>query len=148
MHTAWHPPDRDALLERLARLTPTSAPRWGRLTCPGMLAHLNQWFLMASGELPVEPHRTPLWYPPLRQFAVYLAPFPKGLPTAPELLARGDAAAFARERERFMAELDRFAARGRDGPWASHALLGRLSARAWGRLAYRHIHHHFTQFGV
>jgi hypothetical protein len=148
MRTVWHPTDRDALLERLARLTPTTAPRWGRLTCSGMLAHVNAWFRMATGELPVRPRRGPLWYPPLRQLAVYVVPWPKSLPTAPELLARGDAAEFERERGRFPAELERFVARPGEGAWPPHAVLGPLSARAWGRLAYRHVHHHFTQFGV
>jgi hypothetical protein len=148
MRTVWHARDREALLERLARLTPASAPRWGHLTCARMLAHVNQWFRMATGEVPVRPRRTALRHPPFKQLAVYVVPWPRGLPTAPELLARGDAAEFERERTQLPTELARFVAQASERDWPPHVLLGRLSVRAWGRLAYRHTHHHFTQFGV
>jgi hypothetical protein len=44
--------------------------------------------------------------------------------------------------------MDRFAARGQDGPWVDHPAFGRLSPRAWGVLVYRHMDHHLRQFGV
>jgi hypothetical protein len=32
--------------------------------------------------------------------------------------------------------------------WAAHPAFGRMSHRAWGVLGYRHLDHHFRQFGI
>lgn len=44
--------------------------------------------------------------------------------------------------------LERFAARPPDATWPLHPAFGTLSRRAWGVLGYRHVDHHFRQFGV
>ena len=74
--------------DRVGRLTPDRKGEWGRMSAPQMVCHLGESLKMALGELPVAPKSSPLRYPPLKQFIVYLAPFPKNVPTAPELLAR------------------------------------------------------------
>lgn len=153
MPTLWQPEARARLRRRLDSLGPDSAPRWGRFTAPQMLAHLTESLRMAMGELPVAARPVPAFFrhAPFKQFAVYLMPFPKGLPTAPELLARplGIAPAeWAAERAAFDAALERFAGRKRDSAWPAHPAFGPLAARAWGALQYRHIDHHCRQFGV
>src|SRR5439155_229052 len=61
---------------------------WGRFTAPKMVCHLADSLKMAMGDLKVVPKHLPIRYPPLKQLIIYVAPFPKGAPTAPELLAR------------------------------------------------------------
>jgi Protein of unknown function (DUF1569) len=148
MGTLWNPTDRSALLDRLAQLSPDTAPRWGHFTAARMLAHLNDAVRMATGELDVAPRRVFLRYPGLKQLAIYVWPFPRGIRTVRELLARTDDADFARERGQFPAMLKQFAARPREGPWPDHPALGRLSGGAWGALTWRHIDHHFRQFSL
>jgi hypothetical protein len=46
----------------------------GKLTVAGMLAHLNDSFRMATGELAVKSRWFPFRYPPLRQVVIYLLP--------------------------------------------------------------------------
>jgi hypothetical protein len=36
----------------------------------------------------------------------------------------------------------------RDFEWPEHPAFGRMSRRVWGVLGYRHLDHHFRQFGV
>jgi len=146
--TLWQEADRAALLERLARLRPDTPARWGRFTCPKMLAHVNDAIRMATGELPVAPKRTPLRFPIIKQLMLYVVPVPKGVPTARELLARTNAADFERERQQFPPLLEGFVARPRRGSWPNHPAFGSMSGRAWGALTCRHIDHHFAQFGV
>jgi hypothetical protein len=67
--------------------------------------------------------------------------------TAPELLARAPAA-WNGEVEALGATIDRFAGRTPSGSWLPHPAFGRLSGRAWGVLSYRHMDHHFRQFGI
>jgi hypothetical protein len=148
MKSLWTEADRREIDSRVARLSPDAAPLWGRMSAPQMIAHLTQAVLMATGELPVADRKTPLRFPPLKQFAVYLMPFPRGLPTAPELLARRPAGDWAREVAELRGAVERFVSHGRTASWARHPAFGALSAHAWGVLTYRHADHHLRQFGA
>ena len=79
--------DREALVRRLANLTPAAERRWGRLTPEGMLGHLCASMRMALGELPVRSKKVwPLRVFPLKHLMLYVLPIPKGAPTARELI--------------------------------------------------------------
>jgi hypothetical protein len=112
-----------------------------------MIVHLCDNMRMALGELPVASKRLPIRYPPLKQLIVYWLPFPKGVPTAPELLARRPAA-WADDVAGLKALIGRAGERGQAASWPEHPAFGRMSGRAWGVLMYRHIDHHLRQFGV
>ena len=86
MATLWNDADRQALVTRLRNLTPEATAKWGRLTARGALAHLHDATRMALGELVVKPKKLPIRYPPLKQLIIYVVPFPKSAPTAPELV--------------------------------------------------------------
>jgi Protein of unknown function (DUF1569) len=147
MKSLWHAAARRHLIERLGRIDDETRPRWGTMSAAAMVAHLAQSIRMAIGEIPVATKKVPLRFFPLKQIGVYLAPFPKGLPTAPELLARSadPLDQSRREVERLLAL---FVSRGASAPWAPHPVFGSLTARAWGVLGYRHFDHHLRQFGV
>jgi hypothetical protein len=146
--TIWADAHRREIEERLARLAPDAVPLWGRMNAPQVVAHLTQATMMASGELPVRFKRTPLRFTPLKQLILYVLPFPKGTPTAPELLARTPAGDWPKETAELRAALDRLHARDRSAPWPRHPVFGDLSAHGWGVLVYRHTDHHLRQFGV
>ena len=148
MRTMWEPPRQQELHERIGRLRADARGAWGKFTAPAMVCHLADSLKMALGDMTVAPKHFPIRYPPLKQFIIYLAPFPKGAPTAPELLERAPAAWQADVAE-LRALVDRFIARGRDdAPWPDHPAFGSLTKRAWGVLTYRHIDHHLKQFGA
>jgi hypothetical protein len=111
-----------------------------------MVCHLADSLRMAMGDLKVAPKKSPIRYPPLKQLIVYVAPFPKGVPTAPELLAREP-----REWTAEVADLQSLLDRAADGrstdAWPEHPAFGTLSKRAWGVLIFRHMDHHLRQFG-
>ena len=145
--TLFDPADRQAILARLARLESTTPRRWGRMQAPQMLAHLTQSMRMATGELAVEPKDVIIRHTPLKELILYVLPWPKGTPTAPELLARVPVewdAEMAALRE----AIDALAHRSRELPWPDHPAFGRLSAAQWGLLQYRHADHNLKQFGV
>jgi hypothetical protein len=147
MNTMFDTVVRDDLHRRLKALTPDRKPGWGKFTAPKMVCHLTDGLRMTLGDLAVKPKRTPLRFPVIKQLVVYVLPFPKGVPTAPELLARAPAA-WNGEIEALGAMIDRFAGRTPSGAWPAHPALGPLSGRAWGVLTYRHLDHHFRQFGI
>jgi hypothetical protein len=148
MATFWDPAIRDDICRRVERLTSNHKPAWGKMNVAQMLAHLNDANRMAAGELATVPKNTALRRWPLKQLVVYVLPWPKGVPTAPELLARVDGADFAAEQAAFRAIVERLATRPAAGPWPEHPAFGPLTRKAWGVLGYRHADHHLRQFGV
>ncbi|MEP6621507.1 MAG: DUF1569 domain-containing protein [bacterium] len=147
MKTMHSEKDRRAIAERVRALDENRKPVWGRFTAPRMVAHLSDAIRMATGELGVARRKSVMRYPPLKQFIIYLAPFPKGVPTAPELLARAPLS-FESEVEDLVRQLKRFAARDPKGKWPAHPIFGTMSGGDWGTLAYRHCDHHLRQFGA
>jgi hypothetical protein len=144
--TIADPAQRASLLVRAACLGPESRRRWGRFTCPQMLAHVNDSFRYALGELKVAPQHHLIRLPPLKQLFLYVLPFPRHAPTAPEAIARPPEP-WEEEQRAFGRLLDRIGQVGWDGPWPDHFIFGRMSGRDWSVLLYRHTDHHFRQFG-
>jgi hypothetical protein len=148
MRTVFNLDDRLTLARRLDALSPAAAPRWGRMDYPQMLAHLSDGVRMALGELPVT-GRGPgaLRLRPIRHAVIYWLPWPKGAPTAPELLARR-ATDCEGERAELKHLLERLAAMEGAREWPEHPAFGRLSSKDWGALVHRHVDHHLRQFGA
>ena len=138
---------RQDLLDRLERLTPDSRALWGTMTAPQMLAHVVDWMLMAKGELKTAPKRVPLRYTPIKQLAIYWLPFPKGVPTAPELITRS-ASEWEAECAALRRHIQWFESLDPQTTWPEHPAFGTLTTKAWEVLGYRHTDHHFRQFGI
>ena len=147
MKTVWNAGDRRDLCERLTRLQPDATGRWGSMTASEMVAHLVDATRMALGDLPCVGRRLPIRYAPLKQLIIYWLPFPKGVPTAPELLVRRSLS-WRAEVDELTALLERLGREPADRAWPEHPAFGRLTRRAWGVLVYRHTDHHLRQFGV
>lgn len=138
---------RQAVLARVERIDDSSKGLWGHFTAPEMLAHLSQSLKMAVSELPTVSKKLPLRYFPLKQLVVYLLPFPKGVPTSPELLAAASDP-MEKSKEELRRLFPKFAEAGVRGKWPEHPAFGSLTTQAWGVLMYRHTDHHLRQFGV
>ena len=104
---------------------------------------------MALGELPVKPSGKRVFQVfPLKHLLLYLAPFPKGAPTAPELLQGVPSDDFETDKARLGELLTRIAHGPHEGPGPAHPLFGALSRQEWGVATYKHTDHHLRQFGV
>ncbi len=147
MRTLCNASSRQALLARARTLTPNSRALWGKFTVDRMLAHVIETFRMALGELPVRPKNVFVRHWPLNVLLVWLAPFPKGLPTVRELISRQPESVNS-ELAALETYMDKFARSEDRKQWPEHPALGRLSRRSWGRLGYKHVDHHLRQFGA
>ena len=138
---------RGQLVRRIAAVQGTETARWGKMNAVQMISHIEASARMAMGEVTAKPKRTPLKWGPIRHLVICTLPFPKGAPTAPELLLPA-----TRPLEELKADLGRhietLAARGRDGEWPEHPAFGRATGTEWGVLLYRHMDHHLRQFGA
>ena len=148
MRTILNESDRSAIGTRLRSLSDSSTARWGQMNVTEMLHHLQLSALMTVGELEVMPKNKRVFQVfPLKHLILYVLPFPKGAPTAPEL--RQDASAsFEEERAAVLALLDRIGAGPQEGTGPAHPLFGPLSWREWGAATYKHVDHHLKQFGA
>jgi hypothetical protein len=143
----WNPSDRQSLLTRFDSLKPDQRPLWGKMSVSQMVRHCALPLLCAMGELPAKPKSTPFRHWPLQQLVIYVLPWPKGAPTAPEFIVT-DEANLDDRRAALRAIIDKFASRGQSQTLFPHVAFGNLSPKDWGALAYRHLDHHLTQFGA
>ena len=140
--------DRAAIRQRIVNVTSASVPRWGQMDAQAMLTHLRLSALMALGELPVACKSKRLFQVfPFKHLILHVAPFPKGAPTAPELLAP-DASQVEAIQSDLVSLMERMARGPREGNGPVHPLFGRLSRREWGVATYKHADHHLRQFGA
>ena len=148
MRSVLNEQDRTAITTRLRSLSASSNHRWGSLDVTGMLRHLRLSALMTTGELEVPSvNKRPFQMFPLKHLLLYVLPFPKGAPTAPEL--KPDAAeSFEEERTALLELIERIGTGQREGDGPGHPLFGPLSWREWGVLTYKHADHHLKQFGA
>ena len=144
----WSPDVRATFIERAKNLRTETKPAWGKLSASAMLAHLNDSYRMATGELKVKPKRGPLKYTPIKQLVIYVLPFPKGAPTAPELIARSDGAVLEDERLAFGRLFDQLGSLTTSSVLQPHPAFGVLSYDEYGALMAKHTQHHFRQFGI
>jgi hypothetical protein len=140
--------DRTAISSRVRSLSDSSNARWGRMNVTAMLQHLRLSAAMTVGELKVASKNKRVFQVfPLKHLILYVLPFPKGAPTAPELQT-GSTESFEEERVAVVELLDRIGAGPREGIGPAHPLFGPLSRREWGVATYKHVDHHLKQFGA
>ena len=106
---------------------------------------------MALGQKDAKPLRTPLGLPGISDAVVWVLPWPKGAPTAPEFLPGTGMTTptdFERDKAALVDVLRQFSEREVTSSFSPSPVFGRLSRRAWGRLMWRHLDYHLHQFGV
>jgi hypothetical protein len=140
----------DELVERLGRLQPTTARRWGRMTPHQMLCHVADAFLAVLGERDVSKADTWWSRSVIKWIALHTSlPWPHGIQTVPEVdpnQCGTQPAEFARDRARVVELLRRFVRP--DTHYGRHPIFAEMSRREWLLWGYAHVDHHLRQFGV
>lgn len=145
MPTLLDTADREALVQRLHRLQPSSKPKWGTFTAPRMVCHLADSLRVGLGDVPTKRSDTFLSRTLLKWLVVYspVSPPPGKIETAPEMLATAPTT-WAED----LSALEQLIARVTTTPkTAPHPTFGPLSQDGWGRLGWKHLDHHLRQFG-
>ena len=145
--TVFDRESREELARRMESIDPARGPLWGKMSSGQMLAHVNSALMMATGELPTQPKKSPFANPLARWLVIYKLKWPQGTPTAPELLATPPGE-WAADLARFRDLLEQAGGRSPDGPWPRHPVFGMMAGKHWGVLGYKHVDHHLRQFGA
>lgn len=138
------------LKERISKLSPQSAPLWGKMSVSQMLAHVNVSYEMAY----TNKHPKPGAFMRLilkalvKNVVVGPKPYKRSTPTAKAFLIT-DSRDFETEKTRLLEYLDHTLQLGRDHFEGRESLsFGRLTADEWNVMFYKHLDHHLQQFGV
>jgi Protein of unknown function (DUF1569) len=133
---------------RIEALQPTDTARWGLMSVEEMVCHVREAYSLAMGEWCASPIKGGLRGPVIKWMALRVPmPWPKGVPTVPEL--KPGAAVAPREYEHdvagLLAALERFVLLRENRN--VHAFFGRMEPADWMRWGYLHADHHLRQFG-
>jgi hypothetical protein len=152
MKTLVNPEDKQATLERLAKVQPDQRALWGRMSAHQMLCHLSDSFLAVMGEKYVSPASGPLQRTLVKWIALYAPiPWPRGIPTRPEMdqcISGTAPLEFEQDKKALVTVIQRFSNPRRDFEWSAHPIFGKMTDPAWFRWGYLHLDHHLRQFGV
>jgi Protein of unknown function (DUF1569) len=149
MQSLFEPVARKAICDRLNALPPAAVRQWGKMDAAQMLAHCAAALEVGTGDRPLKQKLIGRIFGPfVRSSLLGDKPFGKSSPTDPAFIVR-DGRDFAREKQRLTGLIERFC---QNGPSEAgkhiHSFLGRMSGEEWGVLMYKHLDHHFTQFGA
>ncbi len=140
----------DTIINRLNKLTPATFPKWGKMNVQQMLAHCNVTYEMAFENNHPKPNIfvKMLLRLFLKKIVTSEVPYKINLQTAPSFLIK-ELRDFEKEKERLIAYLLKTQQLSEvyfDNK-ASHSF-GKLTKDEWNNMFYKHLDHHFTQFGV
>lgn len=142
--------DRAGIHARLQDLRPDSPRRWGRMSAHQMICHLADTFRFALGDIEVRPAAGTLQRIVFKPMALWVPlPWPKGVPTRPEMdqmIGGTPPDRFERDADEVLTLMDRFCSHDRFT--AAHPIFGPMTQREWMRWAWLHMDHHLRQFGV
>jgi hypothetical protein len=140
----------DTLFSRIENLSPQTQPIWGSMDVAKMLAHVNITYDLNEGRVK---SKTPfIMKLILKAFVkptvVNEEPYKQNSRTAPVFLITSDKD-FETEKTKLIANLKEVQAKGEayfEGKESNS--FGKLTTKEWNNLFYKHLDHHFNQFGV
>ena len=142
---------RDTLSQVLPELERDAVPEWGKMDAQHMVEHLRWVFELSTGRASIDCPIPEAKQQHFRKFLFTNEPAPRdfmnpvliwGLHPLREGNLTVAKAALELERDNFLA------APRAGGPRYRHPLFGPLDYDEWHRAHYKHVHHHFVQFGL
>ncbi|MDI9338388.1 MAG: DUF1569 domain-containing protein [Alphaproteobacteria bacterium] len=138
------------LLNRLNNLTPQHQRLWGKMSVSQMLAHLNVPYLIIKGDIqPKIPFLVKLLFSKsIKKKVVEEKDYEHNLRTGPDFIIKDDKN-FELEKKKLedlIKEVHLYPSDYFEGK--VHPLFGKMTANEWSVMFYKHLDHHFRQFGV
>lgn len=147
MQTLLNVECRKEVLDRLSGLSPDDKPKWGTMSAPQMVAHVSRQLKCAFGLEHDKPLSTIWQFWPFRNLVIYILPWPHHLPTA-DAWKNPKRDGWDREIDQLRKLIQKFSVKDDTVEWGTHPILGKLDAKDWAVVSYRHIDHHLRQFGT
>ena len=146
----FDPKTTEKTFERLEKLNYMSKPQWGKMNVAQMLAHLNVTYDLTYGKTVA--HHSFFAKLMMKMFVKGIVtsdkPYPKNSRTGADFIISNERD-FEKEKSIFIDYVKQTESKGaayfegRENP-----AFGILTSKEWSNQFYKHIDHHFTQFGV
>jgi len=135
------------IMDRINTLTPESQRKWGKMSVGQMAWHCQFPLKIAVKNEDRGVSGNPLvrWFFKKSLYNDKL--WRKGLPTAPNLVAREEKS-FEEEMPKLKQLVKDCHEVGDRQTWNPHPLFGKMTRQQWGQMEYKHLDHHLRQFGV
>jgi hypothetical protein len=147
MKTLFEETTVQELRERFEKLNSNITSEWGKMNAAQMLAHCTATLQMPVGDIVVKKSSLSLIGWMFRGLFRNEKPFGKNSPTSPEFVMT-ESRDFEVEKRRFLDAFQKLT-KGQDAVKCfQHPFFGKMTCEDWGRLMYKHMDHHFRQFGV
>lgn len=148
--SVFDPKTTEETFKRLEKISYVSKPLWGKMNVAQMLAHLNVAYDLAYGKVTskhsfIEKLLLKLFVKPI---IVGEKPYAHNSRTAPVFII-SDEKDFEIEKAKFIDNVKQTEAKGEsffDG--RENSSFGIMKSHEWSNQFYKHIDHHFRQFGV
>jgi len=150
LQNIFTPESTQESIERLNKLKADTVPEWGKMNAPQMLAHLNVAYDITYGKIDVKYNffMKMMLKMMVKSTVVGNKPYKRNGQTAPVFVV-ADERDFEKEKAILIAnikkteELGAAHFEGRESP-----SFGKLNSKEWSNQFYKHMDHHFRQFGV
>lgn len=150
MKSLFETETQQTILNRIQNLNETSQANWGKMDVAQMLAHCQKPLEVANGTLQLN---TKIGFAKKLLFKFFKStmyndkPWQKNLGTAREFRVT-DAQEFAVQKDKLVHVLNEFSQLKEKTNWPTHPFFGNFTTEQWGKMQYKHLDHHLTQFGV
>jgi len=147
MKSLFTPEAHSEIISRLEKLNGNSTPNWGKMDVAQMT-----WHCQGPLDIMLEHNdygMKPSWFAKVffKKSLYSDKSWRKNLPTAKFLKAR-ETKDFSTEKSKLEALINEAYAQREKTEWNPHPGFGYFTADQWGQLQYKHLDHHFRQFGV
>jgi len=138
------------IISRINNLSNTSKREWGKMNVGQMLKHCQVPFNVLNGT--VSP-KEKIGF--MKKFVFSLMkplmyndkPWRKNVPTGKDFIVIEEVD-FTIEKENLLNLVNDFHKRKNQTKWAPHPVFGKFTPEQYGKMNYKHLDHHFKQFGV
>jgi len=150
MNTLFNPTAKDSIVSRINTLTETETAQWGKMDVAQMLKHCQGPLNIALGH---EQLTSKVGYFKRLILSLFKSslyndkPWRQNLPTAREFVITSPQQ-FLTEQENLIALIEEFSKKTAIKTWPNHPLFGYFTPEQWGKMQYKHLDHHLTQFNV
>ncbi len=138
------------IINRINNLTETSEAQWGKMNVGQMLKHCQVPFNIANGTVKPEAKigfMKKFVFSLMKPMMYNDKPWKKNLPTGKEFVVN-EKMDFETEKGKLLNLVSDFHKRKNQKEWEPHPIFGKFTAEQNGKMGYKHLDHHLTQFGA
>ncbi|WP_298514415.1 DUF1569 domain-containing protein [uncultured Kordia sp.] len=141
----------EEIQQRIESLTVESSPSWGKMSVAQMCTHCQKPLEVAMGSLKLS-GKKPGFMKRL-VFKIYKPlmyndkAWSQNLPTVRDFII-SDERELTAEKGKLAALVTSFHGHKEAKEWPLHPMFGKFTHEQWGKMQYKHLHHHLSQFGA